>query len=289
VAFGMEDFEPVLRALKQIKNPPHSWVGGQAVFVWANRYLTQDQIKSTGLRTPLKSKDGDLRASGPIVQFLAKELNGQVVSGRLKDPSGGNVWGLIIKLNQQPVVIDVLEKLPGVADSSEGYSIEIKAGTTDSSLTARVIDPVSLLLNKADVWKREKARQHSAANGEVQAGRNDKEHLGLLGQLLPLYFDELRRWQRKGVSTKLDVEKERTRLQQFMATNPELPSGIAELLHHAIRSSDPLHGTAATRSSHTPGTPLTASPLDTARVPKTEETPTPGKDKGRPKKSGRAD
>jgi len=55
MAFTLTDFEPVLRALQDIKHPPHAWVGGQAIIVWANRFLTTEEIAGSGLKVPLTS------------------------------------------------------------------------------------------------------------------------------------------------------------------------------------------------------------------------------------------
>ncbi len=234
MSLQLADFEPVLRALKQIKEPPHSWVGGQAIIVWANRYLAPERIKEIGLEIPLKSKDGDLRASEGVVQFLAAALGVKPQTYRLKDPSRGTAWGLKVKLNGAPVLIDVLEKLPGVSEANPGYAIEIKAGLPDKTLTAKVLDPVSLLFNKADVWKREKDKQVEIENGTViKPGRYDVKHMELLCQVMPRYFAELGKWEQIGASIRTTLAAERNRLLRFLDTSPELPAGVAESLRQA--------------------------------------------------------
>jgi hypothetical protein len=245
MAFTLADFEPVLRALQEIKQPPHAWVGGQAIIVWANRFLTTDEITSSGLKVPLTSKDGDLKSSEKVARFLADALKGTVQTYRLKDTTRGTAWGLRIELNGVPVIIDVLEKLPGVNDPS--YVFEIKAGLPNKSLTAKVIDPISLLLNKADVWNREKDRPKVVEDGVVVNERYDKEHLVLLSLLIPKYLAELESWQVSKTHLKTTVEAERRRLQDFLAASPSLPNGVSENLSRSFPGdafSDDGHGLA---------------------------------------------
>jgi len=172
MAFTLTDFEPVLRALQDIKHPPHAWVGDQAIIVWANRFLTTEEIAGLGLKVPLTSKDGDLKSSEKVARLLAEALKGTVQTYHLKDTTRGTAWGLRIDLNGVPVIIDVLERLPGVSEPT--YIFEIKAGLADKSITAKVIDPISLLLNKADVWNREKDRPKIMEGDLVVNERYDK-------------------------------------------------------------------------------------------------------------------
>jgi hypothetical protein len=130
----LQDFELVLRALQNVKEP-HAWVGGQAVIVWANRYLSQAEIESTGLQVPLSSKDGDLKANAIVAKFLAKELGAKKQDYRLKDESRGMAWGLIVSLNGQQVLFDILEKLPGVDDPIYVHTVSV--GPRENRLTAR--------------------------------------------------------------------------------------------------------------------------------------------------------
>jgi hypothetical protein len=290
VSLILADFEPVLKALQIIKQPPHSWVGGQAIIVWANRFLTPDEIDSSGLRRPLTSKDGDLRASEEVARYLAVALGGTVRTFKLKDPTRGKACALLVKLNNQEVIIDVLEKLPGVSESEPGFTMAVKAGSKDNNLTAKVLDPISLLLNKADVWRREIKRQ---ADGAGKERRYDREHLALLGMLMPKYLTELQRWEHQGVRLKSTMEAERSRLQRFLDSNPTLPPGLHETLAAAIfvpskgemRLSDALPWIA----SASLGAPLNLPEKKVHRFPKAKGKPAQGKDDGKSKKSGRAD
>ena len=221
----LQDFELVLRALQNVKEP-HAWVGGQAVIVWANRYLRQAEIESTGLQVPLSSKDGDLKANAIVAKFLAKELGAKKQDYRLKDESRGMAWGLIVSLNGQQVLFDILEKLPGVDDPVYVHTVSV--GPRENRLTAKVVDPVSLLINKADVWRREKDKQ-AAPNRAV---RHDREHLTMLGMLLPKYLIELEGWQK--VHGAASLERQVDRLRSFLDSNPELPGSIGDDLRRAL-------------------------------------------------------
>jgi hypothetical protein len=235
VSFALADFESILAVLQKIKQPSHSWVGGQAVILWANRFLSPDEIARSGMEMPLKSKDGDLRASGEIAQILADQLKGTVQNYRLKDPSRGKACAVLVTINDAPVFIDVMEKLPGVAESEPGYALEIKAGLPDRMLTIRVLDPISLLFGKTDVWNREKDKPPEIIDGVAKPLRNDKEHLILLSLLIPKYLNEMETWQQKKVRLKTTVEAERGRLRRFLDDHPSLPSGVAKELEKAFR------------------------------------------------------
>ena len=85
----------------------YAWIGGQAVGVWASRYLkeaeSQQLAQDLGLSFPLTSGDGDIRAQEEVAQLLAHQLEAKLHAVRLKDPTRGKAWFytfvFLIKMN----------------------------------------------------------------------------------------------------------------------------------------------------------------------------------------------
>ncbi len=71
--------------------------------------------------------------------------------------------------------------------------------------SVKVLDPISLLIAKEDVFKRE-----LSANSKGE--RNDFIHLGLLAKVIPIYLEDL---SKRNIS-ELDAGEESDRLSQWL-------------------------------------------------------------------------
>ena len=132
----------------QVRNPagnPYVLIGGQAVSSWAERYFDSEP----GLKKylPFTSGDIDLRGNRDDVKYIASQLDLKPLF-----PDKVNMTALAgaipLKIDDKPSSIEVVRTVPGItAATADASAIEAKYG----GQTIRVLDPVSLLICKANL------------------------------------------------------------------------------------------------------------------------------------------
>ena len=224
----------------------YAWIGGQAVGVWASRYLkeaeSQQLAQDLGLSFPLTSGDGDIRAQEEVAQLLAHQLEAKLHAVRLKDPTRGKAWVLHIRLPDQdePFVLDVMENVPGL-ETIEGphvqsFIYQLPIGPRSAKLVAYILDPISLLYAKADVWTREKDAINPSTG--LIKDRHDDKHLIVLGTIMGHYLAEVERATEAHQQIPTTKEREVQRLKHFLAKFPVLPPGVTQNIRAALAPTD---------------------------------------------------
>ena len=244
----MGDRQYTLSELSSVVEKLHSlrlkyaWIGGQAVGVWASRYLRADEVQQMGISFPITSKDGDIRAQEEVATLLAHQLDAKIYAIRLKDQCRGNAWILQIGIDgqDQPLTLDVMELVPGL-ETVEGRQVEsfiyqLPIGPRSAKLIANILDPISLLYAKADVWTREKDAI-DPSTGLVK-DRNDAMHLSVLSAVIGPYLAEVERATKAKQKIPTTKENEVTRLEQFLTKFPILPPGVAQNIRAALNPTD---------------------------------------------------
>jgi hypothetical protein len=243
--YTLGDLTSIVEQLHHLRQK-YTWIGGQAVGVWASRYLTaeegQQMARQLGLSFPLTSEDGDIRAKEEVATLLAHQFDAKLYAIRLKDPTRGKAWILQIGLpgQDEPFTLDVMENVPGL-ETIEGPQVQsfiyqLPIGPRSAKLVAYILDPISLLYAKADVWKREKDAI-DPSTGLVKE-RNDDKHLMVLGAIIGRYLTEVERATKAQQKIPTTKEKEVERLEQFLTKFPVLPPGVIQNIRAALDPTD---------------------------------------------------
>jgi hypothetical protein len=160
--FTLQEFSEVFQ-IRNADGRPYVLVGGQAVNYWAERYLAVEP----GLRKyiPFTSGDIDFRGNRDDVNHIARQLKLKAEFPPMVAMTA--LAGAIpFQIGKFPSNIEVVRQIPGVKIAElDALAVDVK--WNDRQI--RVIDPVSLLICKADL-----------ALTVSQENRQDVEHLRIL-------------------------------------------------------------------------------------------------------------
>ena len=203
-----EDYKEVFREL-QLNEVRYCVFGGMGVALWAKYFLTDSDIAEANAGgDSLHTKDLDLRGRSAVSgTILAGWDNaGLIAKGALKAPRSGLFWGIRNGPGASGKQVEVMESIAGLddgADAPRGYELNLMVWP-EENIRVRVLDPISCLVAKLDVFSREREANR-------KGDRNDRSHIRMLDRICPIYLEALRRHH----STSPDPVKEAARFESL--------------------------------------------------------------------------
>lgn len=179
-AFRPEDFVPEFAALAEVGG---HWavIGGIAVIIWTDFFLSAADLDRLELPQALASKDLDVKGTEAHADAVLRMWG----SSARKQPyrfkaTGRRIWALESMPRGEPgrKVVELTQDVPGAG------SLQFALRMTVGDVAIRVLDPISCLQAKTDVLERELAAN---ARGE----RKDQMHVRLLREIVPRYLAKL--------------------------------------------------------------------------------------------------
>lgn len=160
--FTLRQFSDVFQ-VRKINGVPYILVGGQAVNYWAEYYLAAEpDLKKYA---PFASADIDFQGNREDVRHIAGQLGLPAVY-----PDKVNMTALAgavpFQIGKHRSIIEIVRSIPGISATMVD---ELAVEAMFDGQQIRVLDPVSMVLNKANL-----------ALTVSQAGRQDIEHLKIL-------------------------------------------------------------------------------------------------------------
>lgn len=181
----VEDYAEEIEMFEDISGA-YAIIGGMAVQIWAARYLDDAALRKIGIKPPLTSKDLDIRGKRGHA-FAIRGLWTNTVLPQFHELAwkGSPRKSLAIREKadtESPRMIEVTEHVPGLdtPTKTHGYNLRMEHG----NLKLHVLDPISCLIAKTDVLKREQ-------KANLLGTRRDAEHCLVLREVVPLYLAEL--------------------------------------------------------------------------------------------------
>jgi len=211
------DYKELLNQLHEAESN-YCLIGGHAVEAWFKYFFPKERPE--GYPKTILSKDMDVRGNKADAVLLKSAFNLKLMEYKLKQSWRGRAWGLDWKASGEPTKFEVLETLPGVDKSPEeitGHQIQIEY----EGIKLSVIDPVSLMINKMDVYSREKDGKN----------RNDLFHLNAIAAIMNPYFEHV---ENSKLKDQIDVRAEKKRLRfhvkKYDAVLPEEIKKLTSLI-----------------------------------------------------------
>lgn len=170
-------------------------IGGIAVIVWTDRFLRPADLERLGISATLASKDLDVKGGQAHAEAVLASWGPTAKTQMyLVKDRRRSAWAVesAPRGTRDRKVVELTEVIPGVG--TPHYAIRMQV----QGVEARVLDPISCLLAKADVLGRE-------VQANQRGERHDLLHVQLLCEIVPRYLEELRA--RQSVNLAAEVER----------------------------------------------------------------------------------
>jgi len=246
--FYIEDFLPVF---KTIQNEQYGIIGGHAISYWAEKLLSNDDLKKLSF-IPILSKDLDLRSSQAekVATIISEKLHcPKPVCKNIKDLPGIDnpdelkkfLYVVHVPINGHQVGIDVFRMVPKLDQKSDSpepailHSEKLKDGTI-----VKIWDPITLFKTKAHTY------MDRVALGTWK-DRNDLLHIKALELIIPAYLKRVS--EEKGITPSWHISKLKKFLTEHQGKIPLTHAFIEKYGVSPIKFRTPIKNNSPTISS----------------------------------------